>query len=80
LRKKQLKQKGAVKVEEIGVKVDDADKKGLSGLIDFLLAIDKDVPAEDFFSTHGEELFNIIFKLTFYNDEHFAIANSLDLE
>lgn len=78
LRKKQLKKSGGAKIQEEGV--DDAEKKGLSGLIEFLLSIDRDVPAEDFFSTHGEELFNIIFKLTFYNDEHYAITNNADLE
>ena len=76
-KKKQLKKSGGSKVEELGV--DDAERKGLSGLIAFLISVDRDIP-DEFFTTHGEELFNVAFKLTFYNDEQFAIANSPDLD
>ena len=48
--------------------MDDAEHKGLTKLIEVLLQIDKDIPYEDFFRSNGDELFNLFFKLTFYND------------
>ena len=81
-RKTQLKSEkksGGPKVEEIDSPVNDVERKGLSELIDFLLSVDKDLPAADFYGSHAEELFNILFKLTWYNDDQFAIANDTDL-
>jgi hypothetical protein len=49
----------------------------LPALIDFLLLIDKELPFEDFFAEHGMELFNIIFKLTFYQSEY-AVINTIN--
>jgi len=34
---------------------------------------------DNFFSTHGDELFGILFKLTFYNDDKYFLCNSEDL-
>lgn len=76
---KHEKKNGGPKVEEIDAQANDVEHKCLGGLIDFLLSVDRDLPASDFFATHGEELFGIIFKLTWYNDETFAIANDPDL-
>lgn len=72
-KRKKLKE-AKTKVEEVGI--DDIDKKFLRELIELLLSIDRELPANDFFSTHGEELFNILFKLTFYNDVKYSISNT----
>ena len=48
----------------------------LPDLLNFIVLLDKELPFEDFFSHHGLELFNVIFKLTFYSHD-FAVVNSL---
>ena len=51
------------------------DASKLQDLLDLLIILDKDLPYEDFFSKHGLEWFNVIFKLTFYSNKN-AVINS----
>ena len=48
--------------------------KKLPKLLDFLLSIDKLLPAEDFFKKAGLDLFPTLFKLTFYGFD-FSVSN-----
>ena len=44
-------------------------------LLDLLVVFDKHVTPIGLFRTHGDDLFPLIFKLTFYNDKRFSVTN-----
>ncbi len=63
--------KQLVKVNKAATK----DQAKLSDLLELLIIIDTHLPFEDFFKHAGLEIFPIVFKLTFYNNDH-SVVNS----
>ena len=63
--------KQLVKVNKAATK----DPVKLSDLLDLLIIIDTHLPFEDFFKHAGLDIFPIVFKLTFYNNDH-SVVNS----
>ena len=62
----------AVKVEEYIRKgivdlTDSKKKESIPQLLEFLMLVDRDLPAEVFFKGYGQELFAIFFKVTYYD-------------
>ena len=68
----------AIKMEEYIRKhivelTDSKDKKeSLPKLVQLLMEVQRDLPHAEFFTAHGQDLFNIFFKVTYYdkNIEH----------
>jgi hypothetical protein len=63
--------KQLVKVNKAATK----DQAKLSVLLELLIIIDTHLPFEDFFKHAGLDIFPIVFKLTFYNNDH-SVVNS----
>jgi len=59
--------KQLVKVNKAATK----DQAKLGDLLDLLIIIDTHLPFEDFFNHAGLDIFPIVFKLTFYNNDHY---------
>ena len=60
-----------VKVNKAATK----DPAKLNDLLELLIIIDTHLPYEDFFRHAGLDIFPIVFKLTFYNNDY-SIVNS----
>ena len=55
--------------------VDAKESAAMNNLIEALKLFDRELPYSDFFKTHGDDLFTIVFRLTFYNDHELSVTN-----